>query len=170
MAIERDLDEIDWALLEELQENARVAWSELGRRVGLSPPAVAERVRRLEERGVVKGYRAEVDLEKVGLPVTAFVRARLGSHLHYDRLAGVAQSMPEVLECHRVTGDDCFLMKVAVRDVHHLERLLEQIARLGPPTTSLVLSSPVTRRSVAPPEEVGEGPGVPPGLTAVSAR
>lgn len=148
MVLERELDEIDWALLAELQEDARTAYSELGRRVGLSPPAVAERVRRLEERGVVRGYRAEVDLARVGLPITAFVRARIGSHLHYERLAGMAESMPEVLECHRVTGDDCFLMKVAVRSVGHLEQLLEQIARLGPPTTSIVLSSPLTRRTV----------------------
>lgn len=148
MTADRELDAIDWALLAELQEDARIGYSELGRRVGLSPPAVAERVRRLEERGVVRGYRAEVDLEQVGLPITAFVRARIGSHTHYDRLSGIALSMPEVLECHRVTGDDCFLMKVAVRSVHHLEELLEQIARLGPPTTSIVLSSPLTRRSV----------------------
>jgi Lrp/AsnC family leucine-responsive transcriptional regulator len=149
--LNRDLDEIDWCVLRELQADARLSYSELGRRVGLSPPAVTERVRRLEETGVIAGYRAVVDPEGVGLPITAFVRSRIsGNDDTVSEIVALAAAAPEVLECHRITGDDCYLMKVAVRSVADLERVLARFVAFGPTTTSIVLSSPVTSKVIAP--------------------
>ncbi len=118
---ERMLDATGWRLLQELQEDARLSFAELGRRVGLSTPAVAERVRNLEAAGLVRGYRAEIDLAKLGLPILAFVRMSVVGDV-LGRITAVAQELPEVLECHRGTGDDSFVMKVAVASVEHLGR------------------------------------------------
>jgi Lrp/AsnC family transcriptional regulator, leucine-responsive regulatory protein len=146
------LDGIDWQLLVELQENARLSLSELGRRVGLTPPAVAERVRWLESVGVINGYRLELSVEKLGLPVLAFVRLanRTDASSEIRRVVG---SMPEVLECHHVTGEDCYILKVAVPSVQHLEGVLEPLLRFGHTTTSIVISTPVTRRTISRPGE-----------------
>jgi Lrp/AsnC family leucine-responsive transcriptional regulator len=144
------LDAVGWRILCELQENARLSFSELGRRVGMTPPAVAERVRRLEDAGVIAGYRLELNVEKLGLPLQALVRlARVRGASSADISAAVAE-MPEVLECFHVTGEDCYVLKVAVASVHHLEELLEQLLRFGSTTTSIVISSPVTRRTIRP--------------------
>lgn len=145
------LDEVDWALLAELQADARLSWTELGRRVGLSPPAVAERVRRLEDAGVIRGYRATVDVAAVGRPLTAFVRARASGERAFAGLTAAMESRPEVLECHRITGDDCYLAKVAVATVAELEDLLEELMHHGPTTTAIVLSSTVTQRPLPRP-------------------
>ena len=146
------LDETGWRLLRELQEDARLSFAELGRRVGLSTPAVAERVRNLEAAGIVKGYRAEIDLARVGLPILAVVRMSVMGDV-LGRITAVAREIPEVLECHRATGADSFIMKVAVASVEHLERLIDQLTPFGSTSTSIVLSSPVARRTVtaAPP-------------------
>ncbi|MCL4837780.1 MAG: Lrp/AsnC family transcriptional regulator [Thermoanaerobaculia bacterium] len=147
---ERMLDATGWRLLQELQEDARLSFAELGRRVGLSTPAVAERVRNLEAAGLVRGYRAEIDLAKLGLPILAFVRMSVVGDV-LGRITAVAQELPEVLECHRGTGDDSFVMKVAVASVEHLEHLIDRLTPFGTTSTSIVLSSPVPRRTVAPP-------------------
>jgi Lrp/AsnC family leucine-responsive transcriptional regulator len=144
------LDETDWAILQELQRNARVTWSELGRRVSLTPPAVAERVRRMEETGVITGYRVELDLARVGLPVTAFVRMRASGELNCRELGHHAKDIPEVMECHRVTGDDSYIMRVAVRSVEHLEELIDRLMPYAETITSLVLSTPVGHRVIDP--------------------
>ncbi|MCZ7650572.1 MAG: Lrp/AsnC family transcriptional regulator [Thermoanaerobaculia bacterium] len=144
------LDATGWRLLQELQEDARLSFAELGRRVGLSTPAVAERVRNLEAAGLVRGYRAEIDLAKLGLPILAFVRMSVVGDV-LGRITAVAQELPEVLECHRGTGDDSFVMKVAVASVEHLEHLIDRLTPFGTTSTSIVLSSPVPRRTVAPP-------------------
>lgn len=149
-AAERMLDATGWRLLQELQEDARLSFAELGRRVGLSTPAVAERVRNLEAAGLVRGYRAEIDLAKLGLPILAFVRMSVVGDV-LSRITAVAQELPEVLECHRGTGDDSFVMKVAVASVEHLEHLIDRLTPFGTTSTSIVLSSPVPRRTVAPP-------------------
>jgi Lrp/AsnC family leucine-responsive transcriptional regulator len=144
---EKLLDATGWELLRALQEDARLSFSELGRRVGLTPPAVAERVHRLEEAGIITGYHAQVNPEKVGFSLTAFIR--LGSACeHWDQVSALAQALPEILECHRIIGDDCFIIKVAVSSVPHLDALIKRLAVYGRTTTSIVLSSPVCRRVI----------------------
>ena len=142
---ERLLDAVGWRILHELQHDARLSYSELGARVGLSPPAVAERMRRLEEAGVITGYRAEVDAAKLGLPITAFIRCTSAG----PQVGVMARQSPEVLECHRITGSDAFILKVVVASVAHLEAVIDRLLPYGQPTTSLVLSSPVPARGIA---------------------
>jgi Lrp/AsnC family transcriptional regulator, leucine-responsive regulatory protein len=154
---EEHLDEIDRGILRELQENARISWSELGRRVGLTPPAVADRVRRLEESGVIVGYRAQVDPARVGLPLTAFVRVSARSAARTE-LSEVLPNYEEVLEAHRVTGVDCFVMKVAVRDVGHLQEVIDRLMPFGDTVTSIVLSSPVEHRTIEEAEGAQRAP------------
>src|SRR4051812_14480847 len=105
-------DDIDRKLLKELQQDARMSFAELGRRVGLTTPAVIERVRKLEDAGIITGYRAEVDTARIGLPITAFIRMSI-TGVDYSHIIEVAQESKEVLECHRGTGGDSFIMKVA---------------------------------------------------------
>ncbi len=141
-----NIDEIDCA---ELQSNARIAFAELGRRVGLSTPAVIERVHRLEERRVIVGYRALVDPAKVGLPVRAFVKVTVAG----DKLAKfstVVSKLPEVLQCHRVTGAESFMVQVAVRDVTHMEEVIDSMMPYVATNTSMILASPVPWNSVLP--------------------
>ena len=148
----RSLDDLDWAILRELQEDARVSWSELGRRVALSPPAVADRVRRLEEAGVISGYRAEIGLPAAGYSITAFIRIAVKDAYDrtYERFEAHLAGAPEVLECHHLTGEDCFIAKVAATSVEHLERVIRELSRFGRTTTSIVLSTPVSRRVIEP--------------------
>lgn len=141
------LDEIDWKLLKELQIDARTSYAELGRRVGLTTPAVIERIHKLEDAGIITGYRVEMDLAKVGLPVTAFIRMSI-TGVDYSHIVEVAQNSPEVLECHRGTGGDSFIMKVALESVEHLQTLIDKLTPYGITTTSIVLSSPVKRRVI----------------------
>lgn len=142
------IDEIDWKILKELQENARVSFAELGRRVNLTTPAVIERVRKLEDAKIIVGYRAEIDAAKIGLPITAFVRMSI-SGVDYSHIIEAAKNSTEVLECHRGTGNDSFIMKVAVADVEHLQNLIDKLTPYGITTTSIVLSSPVKSRVIS---------------------
>ena len=150
MAIESTppLDAVDWKLVELLQEDGRLGFAELGRRVSLSPPAVAERVRRLEDAGIVTGYHAHVDPAKVGLGLTAFIQRRcaLGRCLlkttHPD-------DYPEVLEIHKLSGDYCSMLKVRAASMQHLEAIIERFGQHGEMRTSIVLSSPLERRAIA---------------------
>src|SRR6476620_1131371 len=141
------IDDIDRNILAVLQSNARTSYAELGRRVGLTTPAVIERVRKLEDSGVVTGYRVEIDSAKVGLPITAFVRMSI-TGVDYSHIIEVAQSSHEVLECHRGTGGDSFIMKVAVASVEHLQELIDRLTPYGITTTTIVLSSPVKKRDL----------------------
>jgi Lrp/AsnC family leucine-responsive transcriptional regulator len=120
--------------------------AELGRRIGMSSPAVTERVRRLEEAGVIVGYHLEIDPAALGLPLTAYVRVRPNPG-QLARIADVVRGIPEVVECHRVTGDDCFVLKVHFPAMDQLDRLLDLLL-YGTTTTSLIQSSPVPRRSL----------------------
>jgi Lrp/AsnC family transcriptional regulator, leucine-responsive regulatory protein len=141
------IDEIDWKILKELQINARISFAELGRRVGLTTPAVIERIRKLEDAQIITGYRAEIDTAKVGLPITAFLRMSI-SGVDYSHIIEVAEQSSEILECHRGTGGDSFIMKVAVADVGHLQTLIDKLTPYGITTTSIVLSSPVKSRVI----------------------
>lgn len=141
------MDEIDKGIITELQQDARTSFAELGRRVGLTTPAVIERVRKLEDAGIITGYRAVIDPAKVGLPITAFVRMSI-TGVDYSHIIEVAESSAEVLECHRGTGGDSFIMKVAVASVDHLQQVIDRLVPYGITTTTIVLSSPVKRRII----------------------
>jgi len=143
------LDQIDCKILKHLQEDGRISYAALGRLVGLTTPAVIERVRKLEDARIITGYRAEIDTAKVGLPITAFIRMSI-SGVDYSRIIDAANASVEVLECHRGTGGDSFIMKVAVSSVEHLQNLIDRLTPYGITTTSIVLSSPVKNRIVEP--------------------
>jgi Lrp/AsnC family transcriptional regulator, leucine-responsive regulatory protein len=140
-------DATNLRMLSELQKDARVSQAELGRRVGLSAPAVAERLNRLERDGVITGYRADVDPRALGFALAAVVRMRPAPR-QIPKCAEIAQATPEVVECHRVTGEDCFYMKVHVRSVEHLEEVIDRFTPYGQTTTSIIQSSPVPRRGL----------------------
>ncbi|HZH34163.1 MAG TPA: Lrp/AsnC family transcriptional regulator [Pyrinomonadaceae bacterium] len=146
---EKTLDKISWNLLRELQADARLSYAELGRRVGLTTPAVIERIRRLEEAGIIAGYRAEINTAKVGLPILAFIRMNIVG-VDFSQVIRTAEESPEVLECHRGTGGDSFIFKVAVSTVEHLQTVIDRLTPYGITTTSIVLSSPVQRRVIEP--------------------
>jgi Lrp/AsnC family leucine-responsive transcriptional regulator len=138
------LDRTDWRLLAALQDDGRASYADLARVVAMSPSAVTERVRRLEEAGVIAGYRATVDPAAVGLTIMAFVRMRYptGNYRPFNALL-------EIIEAHHVTGEDCFVLKVVARSMRHLEEVTGRIAGLGAVTTSIVYSSPLVSRPIA---------------------
>ena len=143
----RQLDAIGWQLLRLFQENARLPFRQIGEAIGLTAPAVAERVRRLEEAGILTGYRAQIEFGKVGLPITAFVHMASNSQqsTHFRK---AVVNIPEVIECHCVTGNESYILKVAVTSVQHLEDLLMRLGNFGDVRTSVVLSSQVTGRVI----------------------
>lgn len=135
-----ELDRLDIAILEALQENARTPLSEVGRRIGLSQPATSERVKRLEDRGILAGYTARLDAAALGLGMMAIIRLKT-THEHIKPALKAFAEMPHVIEVHRLTGEDCFLLKVLVPTPGQLETIVDTIARFGAVTTSLVLRS-----------------------------
>jgi Lrp/AsnC family leucine-responsive transcriptional regulator len=140
-------DERNRELLRLLRDDPRMATSELARRIGMSAPAVRERLLRLEESGVIAGYRMVLDPSALGYPICAYVRVR-PTPGQLRGVAELARKMPEVVECHRVTGEDCFIMKVYLPGLDQLDRVLDQFLALGQTTTSLVQSSPVPLRDL----------------------
>lgn len=146
---ESRIDKIDCAILQELQLAARISFSELGRRVGLSTPAVIERVRRLEETGIIVGYRAEIDSAKVGLPVRAFIKVTVAGD-KLVKFASLAQKVPEVIACHRVTGSESYIVQIAVQDTQHLEKVIDSLMPYVSTNTSLILDSPVAWKPLVP--------------------
>jgi Lrp/AsnC family leucine-responsive transcriptional regulator len=145
------LDAINLRLLAELHDNPRLSMSELARRVGMSAPAVTERVQRLEASGVIVGYRMEVDPAALGMPVTALVRVRPGPG-QLPKIAQAARDTPQVVECHRITGEDCFFLKVHAPSIPELEEILDQFLLFGQTTTSIVVSTPVPTRPLTLPD------------------
>ena len=141
------LDETGRKLLSVLQENARLSYAELGRRIGLSPAATAERLKRLEDAGVITGYRVDIDREALGLPILAIIRMSCDGARYRPFLKAV-KGFRNVVECHHVAGGDAFILKVVARSVEELEGLVEKLLEHGVPTTSIVFSSPVVRRSL----------------------
>ena len=147
MPTNQGVDETSRLLLAELQADARLSLAELGRRVGLSSPAVAERLQRLEQAKVILGYHAELDPRALGFALSAVIRVRPAPReLH--QVAKLARETPEVVDCRRITGDDCYVMTAHVRSVEHLEELIDGFAAYGQTTTSIVQSSPVPRRGL----------------------
>ncbi len=141
-------------ILRELQREPRLSMTELGRRVGLSSPSVTDRVRRLEEAGVIRGYRLDVDPAALGLPISAYIRIRPNPG-QLPKVAELARLISQVEECHRVTGEDCFILKAHIPAIDQLDRLLDLFLALGSTTTTIIQSSPVPLRSLPLP---GEGP------------
>jgi Lrp/AsnC family transcriptional regulator, leucine-responsive regulatory protein len=142
------LDAVNLRLIGELQADARLSLAELGRRVGLSAPAVTDRLQRLRDAGVIVGYRTEVDPRALGFALSVVLRVRPAPR-QLAKVAEVARTSAEVVECHRITGEDCFFMKLHVRDVEHLEEVIDRFLPFGQTTTSIIQSSPVAARGVA---------------------
>ncbi|MCY9782803.1 Lrp/AsnC family transcriptional regulator [Nocardiopsis sp. EMB25] len=144
------LDSVDQRILTELQQDGRLSFNELSRRINLSAPSVADRVRRLTDRGVITGYHAHVDPAAAGLPVTALVRMEcFGAHCLLRE--PTALDLPEILQVHRVTGDACCVLFIAVRSMEHFEEVIDRLAEHGRPSSTMVLSSPVPWRAVTTP-------------------
>ena len=141
------LDAINRRLLAELRRDPRLTMAELGRRVGMSSPAVTERVRRLEDAGIIAGYRLDLDPAALGLPLAAFIRIRPDPG-QLPRVAELARQISEVVECHRITGEDCFILKIHFPAMDQLDRILDRFLAYGTTTTSIVQSSPVPLRSL----------------------
>jgi Lrp/AsnC family transcriptional regulator, leucine-responsive regulatory protein len=142
-----ELDAISWKLIETLQHNARQSFAELGRKVGLSTPAVTERIHRLEDAGVITGYHASLNMAKVGVPIRVLVRLTIpGGDLQISRTVAAIKEMAEIGRCHRITGDESFVIEAHVVSIRHLEAFIDRLSALGATSTSTVLSSPVERR------------------------
>jgi Lrp/AsnC family leucine-responsive transcriptional regulator len=144
------LDETGWRLLAALQDDPRRSLRALGRAVGLSTPTVAERMRRMEESGVIAGFRVVLDAARLGRPLQAFLRldAEAGAH---QRIGDLCRSLPAVRECHHLSGDDGYLIRLAVADVGELEDVIARFRLIGRAATSLILSSPVADKPFAVP-------------------
>ena len=139
------VDSVDMKLLRALTDDARTSTAELARSVGLSPPSVAERIKRLEEAGVIEGYSARISARALGMPLAAWLRIRpIPGQL--QKVAEILQGLPEVVACDRITGDDCFIARVCVRSIEDLERVIDDIIPYAMTNTSIVQSSPVERR------------------------
>ncbi len=144
-----NLDDIDWAILDELQADGRAGFRELGRRIGLSAPAAAARVRKLEDAGIITGYRAVIDETALGLDVRAFVRMNVVGHMDtHDSFIAVAQGIPEIIELNRVSGEQTYVLRVAVPSVNDLERVLHPLWEYGDTVTGVIMSAPIANRPV----------------------
>jgi Lrp/AsnC family transcriptional regulator, leucine-responsive regulatory protein len=132
-------DEIDWKILELLQKNSRLSFAQIGREIGLSASAVADRIERLEDVGVIKGYSVLIDPKKIGLSISAFISISL-SNTNYKPFVNSLSNFPEMVQCSRVTGKDCLIMKFHLKDSSHLEKLIDKLAVHGNPSTLIVLS------------------------------
>jgi Lrp/AsnC family transcriptional regulator, leucine-responsive regulatory protein len=144
---ENGIDPINERLLQELQDDARLSLAELGRRVGLTAPAVAERLQRLESAGVIRGYRADIDPRALGYTLGAVMRIKPAPR-QLPKVAELARNTPQIVECQRVTGEDCFYMQLHVRSIEELEQLIDRFLVYGTTTTSIVQSAPVPRRAL----------------------
>lgn len=139
------LDAIDAGIIESLAEDARISVADIARRVKLSGPSVSERIKRLEESGVIEGYTVRINASEIGLPLAAWLRVRpLPGEL--ARVADILRGLPEIAECDRVTGDDCFIARAHVRSMEHLEKIIDRIIPFAMTNTSIIQSTPVRRR------------------------
>ncbi|MDE1156297.1 MAG: Lrp/AsnC family transcriptional regulator [Acidobacteriaceae bacterium] len=152
-----ELDAFDLKILHLLQENARISFAELGRQVGMSTPSTIERVRRLEEQDVIQSYRAHINPAALGFTMSAIIRVTVSGE-RLTKFVQQAEKVPEVLECHRVTGAESFIVRVAVRDTQHLETVIDSLIPYVATSTSLILTSPIPWRS-APLKPAASSPG-----------
>lgn len=141
------LDEVDWQILSILQMEARISFKELGQRIGLTGTAIAERVRKLEDEGIIEGYSIKLNREKIGLLVTAFFKLRVNVE-HCQKLREMAIDLPEIIEAHRVVGNEFYILKVVLPSMQHLEAMMEKFFQLGSVEVSIVLSAPVTDKRI----------------------
>ncbi len=146
-----NVDSVNWKILRELQQNARSTYAEIGKIVGLTAPAVAQRIQKMEDEGIINGYRISLDLEKVGVAVTAIIQM---GQLKCDtrKVLEVLKSMPAIIECYSTTGNTCFFLKAAVPSIQHLNQLLESLVPYGHTTTSVILETPIAHKVIYPAE------------------
>lgn len=139
------IDKVNWQILEELQKNARTPLTEISKRVGISAPAVSERIQKMEDAGIISGYKAELDMDKLGYSLGVYISIKIRFGL-VKKFQDLIPSIPEIFECHKLTGHDCMMMKAFVKDPKHLERLNDQLSQYGELTTSLILTTIVENR------------------------
>jgi Lrp/AsnC family transcriptional regulator, leucine-responsive regulatory protein len=142
-----NLDEVDWQILSILQIEARISFKELGQRIGLTGTAIAERVRKLEDEGIIEGYSIKLNRKKIGLPVVAFFKLRVQVE-HCRRLQELAIALPEIIEAHRVVGNEYYILKGVLPSMQHLKALMEKFIQLGAVNVSIVLSTTVADKSI----------------------
>ncbi len=145
----KTLDDFNWQIIRELQMNARITIVELGKRIGLSAPAVAERIRKLENDGYIKGYRTVVDYDKLGLTVPVFINFK-ATKISHSQMLKMADEMPEVMEWYGVTGTHCSILKVIVASTKELEKVIEKLQEFGETSTSIILSGNTVSKVIAP--------------------
>lgn len=141
------LDEVGWQILSILQNDARISFKELGQRIGLTGTAIAERVRKMEDEGIIEGYGLKLNLKKIGLPVTAFFKLRVSAE-NCDKLREMAKSLPEIIEAYRVVGNEYYILKVVLPSMEHLEVIMKKFLQLGPVDISIILSTTVVDKTI----------------------
>ncbi len=139
------IDTISWLILEELQYNSRIPLTEIAKKIGTSSPTVSERIQKMEDAGIIKGYETKLNLEKIGYPMSVFISAKIRFGM-LEKFNEVVQKSIEITECHSITGNDCLLLRANIKDINHLETLNTSLAQYGELTTSLVLSSSIENR------------------------
>ena len=139
------LDTINWLILEQLQRNSRMPLTEIAKKIGTSSPTVSERIQKMEDAGVIKGYETKLNLEKIGYPMSVFISAKIRFGM-LEKFNTVVKQSIEITECHSITGNDCLLLRANVKDTNHLEILNTTLSQYGELTTSLILSSVIENR------------------------
>lgn len=141
------MDMTDHKIIEILQEDGRISMKDLGKIVGLTSPAVSERVKRLEESGIIEGYKAIINPDALGRVIKAFIHISLPNNM-YKKFLDEARKDPRIVECHHITGDDCSVLKVIVKDMYELEEVIDTIKEIGSTKTSVILSTPIQAKSI----------------------
>ncbi|WP_300279730.1 Lrp/AsnC family transcriptional regulator [Peptacetobacter sp.] len=144
----RKLDETDRKIIEILQEDGRISMKDLGKLIGLTSPAVSERIKRLENCGIISGYKAIINPDALGRNIKAFIHISLLESRSYSDFLENAKNDPRIVECHHITGDDCSLLKVLVSDMRELENVIDSIKKIGSTKTSVILSTPIQAKSI----------------------
>lgn len=144
----KKLDETDKKIIEILQEDGRISMKDLGKLIGLTSPAVSERIKRLENCGIISGYKAIINPDALGRNIKAFIHISLPGSQSYAEFLENAKSDPRIVECHHITGDDCSLLKVLVRNMQELENVIDSIKKIGSTKTSVILSTPIQAKSI----------------------
>ncbi len=149
------MDKLNWAILEELQRNARISFSEIGRKIGLTSPAVAERVRKMEDSGIINSYKVHLSHQKVGYQLRAIITLRAFTG-RLKAFLETVKTYKEVINCYRITGNENIIMEVVLKDQVHLEKLIDKLITYGETRTHIVLSNVVKDAPVLPRVEYPE--------------